>query len=397
LFKTEDYGKTWKKIINGIEAEHFTRVIRVDPSQKGVLYAGTETQVYISFDDGKNWESLQLNLPIVPITDLTIKDDNLIAATQGRGLWMIDDLSVIRQNQKRTTEQSNYLFKPKPAYKIKGSQNKNVKGAGINHPGGVMTYFDIKEYDDKKDTIQLLYFNSVGDTIRYYSNKADDKENELKFEKGLNLFTWNMRHENAKRFQGMILWWGSLSGAEVLPGDYAVELIVNGVKQRQNFEILADPRVNYSVEELAGKYKFMQEVNQKISEAHQCIGDIKDLKSQMKDFLKKHESVSIKEKINEIDSSLTLIENELYQTKIKSGQDPLNYPIKLTNKLAHLNSLINISEAPPTDQMIEVKNELVEKIDKELSKFKEIANDGLKVLNTLIKSEITDFIILQKE
>jgi hypothetical protein len=393
LFKTNDFGKTWLNISNGINKEHFTRVLRADPTENGVLYTGTESQMYISFNDGLKWESLQLNLPIVPITDLTIKNNNLIAATQGRGLWMIDDLSVIKENQKLEKIHDFHLYKPADAFRMKGGQNKKVKGAGMNHPGGVMCYFYLREYDEEKDSISLIYKTISGDTIRKFSN-FDKEDGKLKLKKGANLFTWNMKHENAKKFDGMILWWSSLSGATILPGNYEVSLVVNGKSATQEFKVLVDPRVEYTGEQLKQKYDFMNEVNAKTTEAHQTIENIRELKKQMNAVKEKHNIESIKEKIAEIDSSLTLVENELYQTKAKSSQDVLNYPIKLTNKLAHLNSLIDISDAPPTDQMIEVKEELVTKIDEQLLKYKEINQKDIKALNELIKVEIMEFIKL---
>ena len=144
LYKTSDYGASWEKIKKGINKEHFTRVVREDPNQKGLLYAGTETGMYISFNDGDSWQEFQLNLPIVPITDLTIKDGNLIVATQGRSLWIVDDLSVLHQlaNAKNNP---TYLFTPKDTYRMGGGSRAGSLTEGANHPSGVMTYFNLAD------------------------------------------------------------------------------------------------------------------------------------------------------------------------------------------------------------------------------------------------------------
>ncbi len=392
FLKTDNYGKSWKLINQGIHNEHFTRAIRVDQSTEGILYGGTETGMYISYNDGSSWEALQLNLPIVPITDLAVKDNHLIAATQGRGLWMIDDLSAIKQAKEINTNTKTHLYKPADTYRMKGSQQKETKGAGTNHAAGVMTHFYLKNYDNKKDTIRLIYTSENGDTLRQYSNIAEKENEKLKLEAGPNRFNWDLREAPAHKFEGMILWWGSMNGPKVLPGKYLVHLDANGDVQTQTFNILGDPRVSYSSEELQAANAFIHEINNKVSESHKAIENIRTLKKKMANFSKSYDSEVLKTKIQAIDSSLTAIEKELYQTKNQSRQDPLNFPIKLTNKLAHINSLMQISDAPPTDQMIEVKKELVTKIDEQLAKYEAILQTDIKELNQLILEEVTEFI-----
>ena len=393
LFKTNNYGKSWTKIVSGIPEEHFTRAIRVDPLQKGMLYAGSESGMYYSDDDGKNWSALQLNLPITPITDLTIKNDNLIAATQGRGLWILDDLSLVRQASNKNNSKDIQLFKPSPSYRMRGWQNKKVKGAGTNHPGGVNSYFYLKSFDEEKDTLSLTYMTMDGDTIRSFSNHSKDKKTKLKdIKAGSSKHHWNMRYDDAKGFDGMILWWGSTSGASVVPGDYKLSLNFNGQIETQNFEVLADPRLNVTAEEYEKQNAFINSVNDKVTEAHEAIIEMRSLKDQMSQFLKSHKNEAIENKISAIDSMLTNIEKELYQTKNKSRQDPLNFPIRLTNKLAHINSLVQIGEGAPPAQMFEVRDELIGKIDQQLSTFESIKKVDVVELNQLIKDNIEDFI-----
>ncbi len=397
IYKTSDYGQTWTKLVNGIADEHFSRVVRADPQKDGLLYAGTESGMYISFNDGQKWHPFQMNLPVVPITDLTIKDNNLIAATQGRSLWIIDDLSVIHQATE-VSSTGNQLFQPLPAYRYGGGQNRNVTGAGMNHPSGVMVHYYLESYSDK-DTVEIQLMDAQGNQIEAYSTYA--KERNLKLDDlkpGANLFVWNMRYPDAKRFDGMIFWAGSLSGPRAVPGDYSVTLTHNGEVLESPFTIVPDPRLDLDRDDFQTQFDFIREVNDKVTEAHEAIIEIRELKEQLKKYktlLNAHDDV--KAEISRIDSVINKVENALYQTKNQSRQDPLNFPIKLTNKLAHLNSLTNRGDFPPTDQAIAVKNELSEKIDEELSDYYTIRDADIPALNQMIREKEADYILIKKD
>ncbi|RKS55271.1 photosystem II stability/assembly factor-like uncharacterized protein [Gillisia mitskevichiae] len=383
LYKTTDFGKNWTKITKGINAEHFTRVIREDPTNRNLLYAGTEEGIYVSFDQGANWNQFQLNLPIVPITDLEIKENNLIVATQGRSIWILDDLNVLHQNKDASTNKTKqFLFQPKPTYRIGGGSRSNSKTDGTNHPNGVVTYFNIKDLDEKKDSIHLTYFNQTNDTLKSYGNQS--KEDKLKVEEGANMFVWDMYQKGAEKLDGMILWWADLEGPRILPGEYTVELNVNGEKQRKSFTVLANPNAETDAAGLKAQYDFITDVNSTVDAAHKSIKKIRKINAQLKSFQTQYrtkaEVKDLVEKAKEMEERFGEIEKALYQTQNKSGQDPLNFPIKLTNKLAHLNSLVGMDDFPPTDQDIAVKDELTSEIKKELNAF-----------NSLIDKEIEDF------
>ncbi|RAJ17982.1 VPS10 domain-containing protein [Olleya aquimaris] len=397
LYKTTDYGKSWKKITTGIPSEHFTRVLREDPKQKGLLYAGTETGLYVSFNDGKNWQSFQLNLPIVPITDLTIKDNNLIVATQGRSLWILDDLSVIHQLSKSNLNDVQ-LFQPKPTYRMRGGFSKNSKTTGTNHPNGVMTYFNLKNYKPE-DEVSLTYFDTKGDTIKTVST-TNKKKDKLEVKKGLNQFIWDMTYEGAEKLDGMILWWASLDGPRAIPGTYKVALNVNGTSTTQPFTIVANPNAESTQSDMEQQFMFIKDINQTIDNAHKAIKKMRHVSKQLSAFetqYKEDESLKdLLEKAKSLKEQFTKIEEALYQTKNRSGQDPLNFPIRLTNKLGHLNSLVRMGDFAPTEQDIAVKNELTSKINKQLETFNSIITDEVSAFNKAFNAKQLNYLFIEE-
>lgn len=374
LYKTTDYGKSWTKIVSGIDAQHFTRVVRADPAKKGILYAGTETGMYISFNDGASWQPFQLNLPIVPITDLTIKENNLIAATQGRSFWIIDDLTVIHQLSENIENKPFHLFKPQDSYKLDGVKRES-KTAGTNRPGGVLVYYHLKE--EPKNEVRMEFYDSGRNLIKEFSSKGIENDT-LKYKTGSNEFNWNLRIPDAIGFEGMIVWSGPLRGPKVVPGDYMVRLIVDGQSQDQRFKVLPDLRYPSTQEDLQAQYDFLLQVRDKLTETHETIILIRKYRAELDTIVQKNPRQ--KRRIDPIVKSISDIEKELYQTQNKSGQDPLNYPIRLNNKLAHLNSIVGTGEFRPTDGAEEVRVEITRQIDIQLIKFREIEKSQISNL-----------------
>ncbi len=396
LYKTTDYGKTWKKITNGIPNEHFTRVLREDPGKKGLLYAGTETGMYISFDDGSNWQQFQLNLPIVPITDLALKDNNLIVATQGRSLWIIDDLTVIYQLADAKGK-GNYLFKPKETYRMGGNSRKGSLTSGTNHLAGVMTYFNLEDPKDK--LVTLSYLNSKNDTIKSFSTKS--KEDKLTVKKGANLFAWDTRGKGAERLKAMILWWASTEAPKAVPGQYKVVLQVDDMVQTQFFTIAPDKNAETDIAGMQRQFDFVTDINAVVDKAHKSIKKIRKINTQLEAFQKQYKDnetvATLVEKAKTLSEQFSEIEKALYQTKNRSGQDPLNFPIKLTNKLAHLNSLVSMDDFPPTQQDIAVKNELSQQINTELVKFENLVTSEISAFNASFNSLNLNYLFVADE
>lgn len=400
LYKTTDFGKTWTKITNGIHNEHFTRILREDPKRKGLLYAGTETGMYISFNDGRNWQKFQLNLPIVPITDLVIKDDNLVVATQGRSVWVIDDLTVLHQQNTSNRSSSALLYQPKDSYRTKGSAAKEPsKTEGQNHPNGVITHFYLKDVSEK-DSISLTYTKMNGDTLATYNNFTSEKDKKIKVKKGGNTHVWDTRGKGAEKLKGMILWWANLSGAKAVPGNYKVHLNVNGLSQSEEFKILPDPRAEVSVADMQKQYDFISDINETVDRAHQSIKKIRKINAQLDAFTKQYkdneQTKDLVEKAKKMKEGFESVEKALYQTKNRSNQDPLNFPIRLTNKLGHLNSLVSIDDFPPTAQDVEVKNELSAKIKSQLDTFDKLASEELQAFNNEFNNLKLDYLFIEE-
>ena len=397
LYKTSDYGKTWSLITNGIKSEHFTRVLRADPEKKGILYAGTESGMYISFDDGNSWNSFQLNLPIVPITDLTIKENSLIVATQGRSIWALDDLTVLHQIDQNTVNKEINLFKPKTSYRTRGRGGKETLTEGTNLPNGVIVHFNVKNFSPDKDELSIHFKEHDGTIIKTY--KSNDEIDKLEIKSGGNTFVWNTLYEGAEILDSMIFWSASFSGAKAVPGKYKVVLEKNGESQEQEFEILPDPRSEVSISQMRLQFDFVNKVNATVDKAHKAIKNIRQIRKKLEEFdsnFSENESViNLVEKAKQLNSSLTEIEKALYQTKNRSRQDPLNFPIKLTNKLGHLNSLVTSNDFPPTNQDELVRKELTAEVENHILKYQKLVSQDLKYFNEEFASLNLDYLTVK--
>lgn len=396
LFKTTDYGKTWTKIVNGIDPGHFTRVIRADPERKGLLYAGTETIMYISFNDGATWKSFQRNMPIVPITDLAIKDNNLIVATQGRSLWIIDDLTVLHQLSDEVANADHYLFKPMDSYRMGGTRRES-KTEGENRDGGVMVTYNMKEVKPT-DVVSLEFLEANGSLIRKYSTDSQQRETKLTPKAGGNVFTWDMRYEPAETFDGLIMWSGSLAGPMAVPGDYKVRMTVNGEVQEHAFKIIGDPRSESTQEDYKKQFDFLIAVRDKLTDTHRSIKEIRAVRDQLNFITARIKDdpnlADVVEAAKQLDEEMTIVEEALYQTQNQSRQDPLNFPIRLNNKLAALNGIVGRGNYPPTDQAETVREELTTLINGELTKLRQIIQTELPEFNRMVKDKNLNAIIV---
>lgn len=399
VYKTTNYGRSWQKITNGIPNDHFTRAIRVDDSNPKTLYCGTEKGLYVSFDEGDNWQSLQINLPIVPITDLAIKDNSLIVATQGRSFWILDNLSFLQQAEEleysATREKADvYLFEPKHTYRTRGYQNKNVKNTGLNHPNGVV--FDFWLADNFKDTskVEIIIKDATGEVLKTISNKGDEKDKNFKPETGMNQYVWDMRMKGVDKLDKMILWNGTVPGYKIPPGMYAATLSVGGVEQMTSIEVRKDKNYTASDRDYQEQFEFLKTVRNKFFKTQETIKNIQSVRSQigtLKNNLKDDYPDDLDSLGKNIIKNLSKIENELYQTKAKSFQDVLNYPIKLNDKLASLFNAAN-QETAPTKQVKDAYREIARLIDEQLISFEQLVDGDILQYNRLVRDKRIDYI-----
>ncbi len=402
LYKSKDYGKTWTKITDGIKAPHFTRVLRVDPKRPGLLYAGTEYGMYISFDDGSSWKSLQLNLPTVPITDLTIKNDNLIAATQGRSFWLIDDLTPLHQLNEAVAKADFHLYKPMASYRMNGGAGGwrgAPKNEGKNHPNGVTVHFYLKDTAQATASLEILEAN--GTLIKKYATKPDKKAKEeaMKIKAGMNKFNWNMRYADAEGFDGLIMWAAGLTGPKVAPGTYKARLTVNGKTQETEFDVVKDPRTSGTLDDINAQVAFQLMVRDKVTETHKAIKKIRTAREQINRVTEPMKGKADMKEVTDLAKSMLddmkKIEEALYQTKNRSGQDPLNFPVRLNNKLAALSGETDGSDFAPSAQVKDVYKEVSEKIDAQLRALDALFKERVPKFNDLVKQKQVNAIALE--
>ena len=403
LYHTTDFGETWQDISTGIPEDEFTRTIVADTERKGMLFAGTERGLYISYTDGNSWEPFQQNLPTVPVTDLEIKNDDLIVATQGRGFWILDHLAPLRQLVPADHAGNSVFFGPEPTSRATGRYSPNPGNNGTNPRFGVtLDYLLAEGVEDFSVRIEDM----EGNEIRTFVPKGKGEKNEfaaeaddiLPAEAGFHRFVWNMRGKGAEDFPGMILWSGGMGAPKVPPGRYRAEFSVDGDEVTIPFIIQADPRAFVPTMDLVDQYRFAVETGETLTRAHCAIRDIRsareDLGTLKKRIAEAREgeaddeadensgaSTPLEESIESALAKMKAVEEALYQTKNKSRQDPLNYPIQLTDKLAGVRSGSMTGDFGPTEQMKAVAEELTGRIEEQLSALEPVFVETLPAID----------------
>ncbi|MCO6498162.1 MAG: hypothetical protein J5I50_10940 [Chitinophagaceae bacterium] len=409
IYKTEDYGKTWKLIVNGIDPMHFARALRADRKRPGLLYAGTEYGMYISYDDGAHWKPFQLNMPIVSVVDLAIKNNDLIVGTQGRSLYVLDDLTVLQEKKDEVLDQNLHVFTVIPAYRFggggrffRGFGNVNMNAMGKNPPNGVVFNYYLKNADKVSVTImdknkkEIRTFRSGGGSAPAGGTPAQfggfpggggGATATVSADQGMNQFVWDMNYPPAERVNGLILWNGFIGSPKAAPGEYFAKFKAGTDSVEVPFTILPNPNYKTTLAEYQEQFDFQIKLRDKFSEVMNAIKNIRDLRQQMNDFSSrtgKDMPKDIKDQISSIQKEITGIEEALHQTKAKSSQDVLNFPIKLDDKLSSIYRVASSGEAGLPKQARDAYNELVPQIDEQLNKWKNVLNTDVNKLNKLI-------------
>jgi photosystem II stability/assembly factor-like uncharacterized protein len=405
IYRTDDFGKSWTKITSGIPDGAYVHAVRQDPRSKNLLYAGTELGAYVSFDDGRNWQPLQLNLPTSPITDLIVKDDDLAAATNGRSFWILDDLSPLRQLTPQLANQDVILYKPEVTYRMNfPEQVDKRRPVGENPPNGLIVSYYLK--NPTKDEITLDIFDPAGKPVRHYSSKPKERFEQppewpdlekppdlLPTSTGMNRFPWNLRYESPTQIPGAFYAGNGPEGPIALPGTYTLKLTVSGKSQTVPAEIKLDPRVKVSDSDLQKAFDSEMKVRDDIESLHIAVNQIRGLRSQL-DLVKERLSEEgekgkpVVAAIDDVEKKIAPIEQELIQVKMKSSEGNLGYPSELDEQYESFRSFIEADDAAgPTQQESAVFDQLHGRLQAQLAAWKQIASVDVPAVNELVRKQ----------
>jgi photosystem II stability/assembly factor-like uncharacterized protein len=398
LYKTTDYGKTWTTIVRGIPDNDFTRVIREDPERPGLLFAGTETGVYVSFDDGARWQPIKAGLPVVPVHDLIIKEGDLVAATHGRGFWILDGEELLRQFDVTSLNTPVHLFAPRTTVRFR--QNAELaagaanipSGSGANPPSGVSIPFYLKEAPSGPVYLKILRERSgASEEVRTFllttsgqtgggrnverAERGEDDDDEgggrrapasgpLRAIKGANTFVWDLRYAPPKVLPGAVFQ-GRATGPIAAPGTYRVELTVAGQTYAHSFKLVKDPRIPYTDSDLEEQFQFMKRVSDRLEQTMKTVKRIRDMRKQAKDMFAQakkegRSTADLESAIKALNDKLYPIEERLVQFRARAGEDLINYPTGFDSKLARLLDFSSMADAPPTEGEKELYGRLTE-------------------------------------
>jgi photosystem II stability/assembly factor-like uncharacterized protein len=387
VWKTEDYGQSWTKIVTG--GNDFVRAVREDPTVPGLLYAATERTVHISWDDGGQWQSLGLNLPTVQVSDLVVERSDLVIATHGRGFWMLPNMTLLRQLNRQVAESDVHLFDPVDP--VRGVSNS------------VQVFYYLAE---APDSLTLEFLDGSGGVIQTYTATAEDRPEEAQQQfggffgggsqtpprrPGSNSFRWNLRYPGYTDFEGRIFWAAGNFGPMAVPGTYRVRLTADGVTQTREFDVKLDPRLEQvTLTDLQARFDLALQIRDRVSEANQAVIDIRHMKGEVDDRLGQTNDEEIQQQGATVKGNLSAVEEEIYQVRNQSNQDPLNFPIKLNNKLAALMGVVESGEARPTDQSYQVFDHLSDLLQTELIRLNTIIDQDLQRLNEMLREANLD-------
>ena len=405
VFKTTDYGKTWKQITDGLpESNSWVKAVRADPVRKGLLYCGTETGIFVSFDDGDHWQSLELNMPAVPVTDMVVKDNDLVISTKGRSFWILDNLAPLRQADAQIESDNVHLYKSDVAWRTRlGSTNpRALVWVGQNAPDGAVIDYYLKTKPQADDKITLQILDAKGKVIREYTNKSKREDVQppegeefhppvaIPAEAGMNRFVWDLRYERPTLIPGQV--WDSADtpkGPLALPGTYQVRLIAAGQMHSEPLTVKLDPRVKVAPDALQKEFDLSLKIRDEISLADQTVNEMNSVRGQI-DALKKRigsnaQQKPIAEAGDAIEKKMQPIDEQLWQGKMKASEEDLNYPDEINDQLKGIAEFMEGSDNAPTAADYAAFQDLSGKVTQLVAQWREIKSKDLAALNEQIR------------
>ena len=407
VYRTQDYGSTWTKIVNGIRADDFARAIEEDPKRKGLLFLGTETGVYISFDAGAVWQPFSLDLPTTPVHGIRVKNDDLVIGTHGRSFYVMDNINVLRQLERTTTDEAVVLFKPGDA--VRGVLPRVTVDYYLKQPAANVTI----EFADEQGKV-IRSFTGTPAAAETPANAAAPPSGDEPFrpaparvavKQGLNRFVWDLRYPDATAFPGLIMWAGSVRGPIAPPGRYQVRLTATpqgspagtgqAATKTQPFAVVAAPNRSATEADLREQFALASQISARLSAANDAVLRIRSLKAQIADRSSKARDTKITAAADALTTRLTQVEGEIYQYRNRSSQDPLNFPIRLNNKLAALQGIVESGDYKPTDQSYAVFKDLSARLDAQMARLDAIVKTGVSAFNQQIAKKKLEAVALR--
>jgi photosystem II stability/assembly factor-like uncharacterized protein len=402
IYKTSDFGKTWALVVNGIPQGSYVRAVREDPGRKGLLFAGTERGVYASFDDGLHWQSLQLNLPVSPIHDLVVHDDDLVVATHGRSFWILDNITPLRQLTAQSASAPAILYKPEPAVRLHYPENVDRRRpVGENPPKGAVIDYYLAAKPKEEVTLEIL--DSQGKLVRHLSSKEKktfeqppewpDQEipnPTIPAEAGMNRYPWDLRYESPVKIPGAFYSGLGPVGPLALPGTYQVKLTAGSFTQTVPLELRIDPRLkNVTQADLQKEFELAVKIADSNQALHTAVNQIRELRAELVTLRKwAGESAQAKQVVtaaDELNKKMTPIEEKLMQVQMKSSEGNLRYPNQLNEAFDSLSHTIEYADAAPTRPQYAVYEALNGKLQEQLKALRELLDRDLPALNDLMR------------
>src|SRR5437868_2744925 len=401
IFKTTDLGKSWSSIVSGIPDSAYVHAVREDPRKRGLLYAGTELGVFVSFDDGAHWQPLQLNLPASPIHDLVVKDDDLVAATHGRSFWVLDDTTPLRQLSAQSTQGDVMLYQPQNAVRLHYPEEFDKRQpVGDNPPSGAIINYYIKAAP--KDEVSLDILDASGKVVRHLSSK-EKKEGEqppewpdrvervktIPANQGMNRFAWDLRYNDPIQIPGAFYSSSGPRGPLAPPGKYQVKLTVAGKSQTAPLHLAIDPRTKGAEGAVQKQFALATQINESMSRLHQAVNEIRDLKSQIQTLHKRFgDDPKLKPGLaaaDDLDHKMSEIEQKLIQVNMKGSEGNLAFPDMLNERFETFSHTIESGDKEPTQGQLNVFQMLSNQLEEQLKKWAELKAEVVPKVSELIK------------